>query len=109
MAAHLVLDAARLDAVQGSVGELLGHQKQGNAPGARGAGGGGGRVRQASQNAVNDVVGQVVVPAADEDLGAGDRVGTVLVAIRFCDDLSSSPKTTQCHTHTQQSPTTTQL
>jgi hypothetical protein len=49
---------------------------------------------------VHDVVGQVVVPAADEDLGAGDRVGTVLVAVRFCDDLSSSPKTTQCHTHT---------
>ena len=80
--AHLVFDGAGGDAVAlpgvaVGVGQELGHQEQGNALGA------GGGVRQLGQHQVDDVVHHVVLTAGDEDLGAGDVVGAVVVGHRL--------------------------
>src|SRR5690606_2250384 len=74
--AHLVLDRATGNGVAlagAAVGgrQELRHDEQGNALGAlRGVG-------QAGQHDVHDVAGHVVLAGGDEDLGAGNLVGTV--------------------------------
>ncbi|MCY1512456.1 hypothetical protein D9M68_469170 [compost metagenome] len=74
--AHLVFDGAaghRVPLAQGAVvvDQDLGHQEQRNALGtSRGVG-------QLGQHQVNDVLGQVVLAAGDEDLGASDLVAAV--------------------------------
>ena len=72
--AHLVFDGTAGHAIElaASLGQLPGHQEQGNPLRARG------RIRQARQHQMNDVVAQVVLPARDEYLGAGNQVGAVL-------------------------------
>ena len=73
---HLVLDGAAPQAValaQGAIGigDELRHQEQTDAlhPGRR--------VRQARQHQVDDVLGEVLLATADEDLAAADRVAAV--------------------------------
>ena len=74
--AELVLDAARIDVVaraQRAVGidQEFRNQEQRNAPGARG------RIGQAREHEMHDVVGHVVVAIGDEDLRALDAVAAV--------------------------------
>eukprot|EP00906_Rhabdomonas_costata_P008793 RCo012486 len=82
---HLVLNpdagAVRLGLQAPVVLDLvLGDQEQGDTLGA------GGGIRKAGQHEVDDVAGPLVVPAADEDLGAGDLVG-LAVARGLCGAL----------------------
>ena len=72
--AHLVFDgtAGHAIALVASLGQLPGHQEQGNPLRACG------RIRQARQHQMNDVVAQVVLASRDEYLGAGNQVGAVL-------------------------------
>ena len=58
-----------------AVGEKLGNDEQGNTLGALG------RVWQASQYDMDDVLGHVMLTGGNEDLGAGDAVGTVRVRL----------------------------
>jgi len=88
VAAHLVFDPRHLHAVGGPVRQELGHQKQGNAPRALGGRCGRGRVGEARQDTVHDVVGEVVVPAANENLGARDAVASVVVTVGLGDHLA---------------------
>ena len=74
--AELVLDAGADHVVMGAeravvVDADLGHQEQGDAARARR------RIGEASQNEMNDVVGQLVVAVGDEDLGAEQAIATV--------------------------------
>jgi hypothetical protein len=66
--AHLVLDRRDLDVVRGAVGAIARHDEQGQALGA------GRGVLGLGQDQVQDVLGQVVVAAGDEDLGAAELV-----------------------------------
>ena len=73
--AHLVLDRAatyRVGLAQRTVGvdQHLGHQKQ------RDTFGPGGRIGQPRQHQVDDVFGQVLLAASDEDLRAAEAVAT---------------------------------
>ena len=67
MAAHVVARA---------VGQELRHEEERDAARA------GGRIGQARQHEVDDVVGEVVLAIGDEDLLAGDAVGAVACAAR---------------------------
>ena len=74
------LDAAGIDVVaraQRAVGidEKLRHQEQRDAPGA------GGRVRQAGEHEVDDVIGHVVIAIGNEDLRAAEAIGAVARAL----------------------------
>ena len=72
--AELVLDAGAAQVVarrSPSARAALRHQEQRDAPRA------GGRVGQAGQHQVDDVVGEIVLAIGDEDLLAGDPVGAV--------------------------------
>ncbi len=74
--AHLVLDGAavhRVARAEAAVGldQELGHQEQRDAARA------GRRVGQARQHQVDDVGGEVLLAAGDEDLGAGEGVAAV--------------------------------
>ncbi len=76
MDAHLVLQARAADRVarpQRAIGvdEELGYQEQADALAAFG------RIGQAGQHQVHDVVGHVVLTGADEDLIAGDLVAAI--------------------------------
>jgi len=69
--AHFFFDAVAMHTAAGAVRIELGHQEQRQAFGAgRGIG-------QARQHQVHDVVGQVVLTARDEDLGARKQVAAV--------------------------------
>ncbi len=74
--AHLVFDGTAdhgiaLALLTGGVGQELGHDEQRDTPGAsRGVG-------QFGQHQVDDILGHVMLAGGDEDLGAGDRIGTV--------------------------------
>ena len=76
MHAELVFDAARKDIVARteravSIDHELGNEKQRDPLGA------GGRVRQARQHEMHDVVGHVVLAIGDEDLRPLDAIGAV--------------------------------
>ena len=73
--AQLVLDGMAADVVAGAVGQELRHQEQRDAARA------GRRVGQARQHEMDDVVGEVVLAVGDEDLLAGDAVGSVAGAL----------------------------
>ncbi len=76
MHAELVLDARGVDVVaiaKRAVGidHELGNQEQRNSART------GGRIRQAREHEMHDVVGHVVIAIGDEDLGALDAIGAV--------------------------------
>ncbi len=80
--AHLVLDAGAQHAVaraEGAVllGQELGHQEERDALDALG------RVRQAGEHQVDDVLRHVLLAGGDEDLVAGDLVGAVRLGHRL--------------------------
>ena len=73
---HLVLDRTtgqRVALTQGAVvvDHDLRHQEQRDAAGASW------RIRQLGQHQVDDILGQVVLTASDEDFGTADLVGTI--------------------------------
>ena len=73
---HLVFDRAAVGSIalaQPAIGvnQELGHQEQRDALGT------GGRIGQLGQHQVDDVLGQVLLAAGDEDLAAGDAVAAV--------------------------------
>ncbi len=81
--AELVLDARAADAIRRAglalgVRQELRHQEHADAARARG------RVRELGENQVDDVLGQVVLAARDEDLGAGDAVRVRAVRFGAC-------------------------
>jgi hypothetical protein len=80
--AHLLLDAVAEDRVASTVRQDLGHDGQRQAPRA------GRRIGQAAQHQVHDVVGEVLVAAADEDLLArhlhGHAVGRFALGVGAC-------------------------
>ena len=78
MDAHLVLQGAAGHAVAGAEGPVgvhqhLRHDEERDPLGA------GGRALDPREDEVHDVLGEVVLPGGDEDLGAGDAVGAVAV------------------------------
>ena len=80
MHAELVLDAGWIDVVartQRAVGvdHEFRNQEQRNPLGARG------RIGQARQHEMHDVIGHVVVAIGDEDFGALDAIGAVISAL----------------------------
>ena len=78
--AELVLDAGWIDVVARAeravgVDHELRNQEQRNALGARG------RIGQAGQHEMHDVIGHVVVAIGDEDFRALDAIGAVIRAL----------------------------
>ena len=75
--AHLLFQGTADHAVAFAdlAGQILGHDEQRDALGALG------RVRQAGQHDVHDVLGEVVVAGGNEDLGAGDLVGAIRLGL----------------------------
>ncbi len=69
--AHFFLDALAHHGTARAVGVELRHQEQRQALGPRRC------VGQAGQHQVHDVVGQIVLAAADEDLGAVEQISAV--------------------------------
>ena len=81
--AHLVFDTGHFHVValaQGTVvvDQELRHKEQRNALGACG------RIRQARQHHVNDVVGKIVVAVGNENLLAEDAVSAVVPTLGLC-------------------------
>ncbi len=68
---HLLLDAVAADRVASPIGQDLGREEQGDSLRSRR------RVGHPRQHQVDDVVGQVVLTAGDEDLVAGQREAAV--------------------------------
>ena len=81
MQAHLVLEADNLETVGLAriavfIRDILGHDEQADALGARHA------IRKPRQNKVRDVLGKIVIAPGNINLLPGDRIGAI--AIRLC-------------------------
>ena len=74
--AELVLEAAAADVVAGAVGQHFRHQEQRDSARPLRC------VGQSRQNEVDDVVGEIVLAVADEDLLAGDTIAAVPARLR---------------------------
>ena len=83
MQAHFFFYAVAVNTAAAAIGVKLGHQKQRQAFGA------GGRIGQAGQHQMNDVVGQVVFATRDKNLRATDGV-SALGVIRHGHSLGAS-------------------
>ena len=75
MDAELVLDGMAAHVVARAVGKELRHEEERDAARA------GGRIGQARQHEMHDVVGEIVLAVGDEDFLAGDAVGAVACAL----------------------------